>query len=129
MRFWQWVGRMLRIHRAGKGPWGCWGWGLGSMEHNVSESGDPHLGAQQAPQAQLDGANALCSSPASPGRPLPPASPDLPGLRGTDPVWSPLFLLPQSHHILLAHLGVPPVSLCIRVPHQQLAGTSVVGRS
>ena len=68
------------------------------------------------------------SSPAPPGGPLPPASPDLPGLRGADPVWPPLLLSPQSPHIVLVHLGVPPVSLGVRVPHEQRAGTLVVGR-
>ena len=86
------------------------------------------LGAQQAPRARMDGANALRFSPTLPEGPLLPASPDLPGLRGTDPVWSPLLLPPLSPHILPVHLGVPPISLGIRVPHQQPAGTLVVGR-
>ena len=86
------------------------------------------LGAQQAPQAWVSRANALCSSPTPPRRPLLPVSPDLPGLRGTDPVWPPLLLPPQSSHILLVHLGVPPISLGIRVPHQRPAGVLVVGR-
>ena len=30
LRFGQWVGPMLRTHRAGKGPWGCGVWSLGS---------------------------------------------------------------------------------------------------
>ena len=38
------------------------------------------LGAQQAPQAPVSRAIALCSSPTPPGWPLPPATPDLPGL-------------------------------------------------
>ena len=42
--------------------------------------GGPHLGAQQASWARVGGANALRSSPAPPGGPLPPASPDLLGL-------------------------------------------------
>ena len=50
----------------------------------VSEGREPHLGAQQASWARMGGANALLSSPAPPvlglGGPLPPASPDLPGL-------------------------------------------------
>ena len=37
----------------------------------------------------------LCSSPTLPGESLPPACPDLPGLRGADPVWPPLLLLPS----------------------------------
>ena len=52
-------------------------------------------------------------------RPLPPASPDLPSLRGADPVWPPLLLPTLSPYILLDHLEVPPVSLGISVPHQQ----------
>ena len=59
---------------------------------------------------------------------LPPASPDLPSLRGTDPVWFPLLLPPQSPYILPVHSGVLPISLCVRVPHQQPAGALVVGR-
>ena len=59
---------------------------------------------------------ALRSSPALPGESLPPASPDLPGLRDADPVWTPLLLPLQSPYILLVHFGVPPVSLGIRVP-------------
>ena len=62
------------------------------------------------------GAVALCSSPALPGESFPPASPDLPGLRGTDPVWPPLLLPPQSPYILLVHFGVPPVSLGVSPP-------------
>ena len=70
---------------------------------------------------------ALCSLPTLPGEPLLPASPDLPGLRGTDLVWPPL-LSPWSPYVLLVHSGVPPVSLGVRVPHQQPAGALVVGR-
>ena len=190
---------MLRTHRAGKGPGGCGGWGLGSRNrrgpvvppHPWSQRAEdltwepswlpmPHwagqmpaaplllpegtsrlpllfsprppsfaprtnaagggggggglggqgisLGAQQAPCARVGRANALCSSPAPPGGPLPPASPDLPSLRGANPVWPPLFLPPQSPHLLPVHLGVPLVSLGIRVPHQRPAGALVVGR-
>ena len=89
---------------------------------------EPHLGAQQASWARVGGANALLSCSSGLGGPLPPASPDLPGLRGTDPVWPPPLLPLLSPHILPVHLGVPPVSLGVRVPHQWLAGTLVVGR-
>ena len=40
----------------------------------------------------MAGAIALRSSLTPPGGPLPPTSPDLPGLRDPDPVWPPLFL-------------------------------------
>ena len=86
------------------------------------------LGTQQAPRPSGSGDGPFpllsCSSRES----LPPASPDLPGLRGTDPVWPPPLLPLLSPHILPVHLGVPPVSLGVRVPHQWLAGTLVVGR-
>ena len=74
------------------------------------------------------GAIALRSSLAPPRGPLPPASPDLPGLRGADPVWPPLLLPLQYPHVLPVHLGVPPISLGVRVPHQWPAGDLVVGR-
>ena len=85
-------------------------------------------GSSAGSSARVGQTIALCSSPALPGDFLPPASPDLPGLRCADPVWPPLLLPTQSPHILLVHLGVPPVSLGIRVPHQRLAGALVVGR-
>ena len=78
------------------------------------------LGAQQAPRVQVGGEDALCSSP--PRRRLLPASPDLPGLRDADPVRPPLLLPPQPPHVLLVHLGVPPVSLGIRVLPPPVAG-------
>ena len=84
------------------------------------------LGAQQPPQPEWVGQSPSSSSPAPPGGPLPPASPDLPGLRGSDPVWSPLLLPPLSPHILPVHFAVLPVSLGIRVPHQWPAGSLVV---
>ena len=74
------------------------------------------------------GAIALHSSPAPPRGPLLPASPDLPGLRGADPMWLPLLLTPHSPHVLLVHMGIPPISLGIWVPHQWQAGALVVGR-
>ena len=86
------------------------------------------LGAQQAPKAQVGRAIALCSSPALLRESLPPASPDLAGLRGIDPVWPPLLLPPQSPYILPVHFGAPPVSLGVRVPHQRPSGTLAVGR-
>ena len=86
------------------------------------------LGAQQAPWARVGGANFLRFSPAPPRGPLLPSSPDLPGLRGADPVWPPLLLRPVSPRVLPVHLGVPTVSLGVRVPHQQLTGALVVGR-
>ena len=66
----------------------------------------------------------FCSSRRAP----PTCSPDLPGLRGMDPVWSPLLFPPQSPYVLPVHSGVPPVSLGVRVPHQRPAGALVVGR-
>ena len=96
----------------GGGQWG----GLGGQGTG--------LGAQQAPQARVGGANALRSSPAPPTclswSPWPQRH------------WSCLDSTspppPQSPHILPVHLGVPPVSLGVRVPQQQLAGALVVGR-
>ena len=84
---------MIRTHRAGKGPGGCVGWGLGSRNRKVpgvtprmvSEGRGPHLGAQQASWARVGRANTLPSSPAPPGWPLPPATPDLTGLPPMSP--------------------------------------------
>ena len=90
--------------------------------------GGYQLGCSAGSPAWVGQAIAHCSSPALPRESLPPASSDLPGLRGANPVWPPLLLPPQSPHVLPVHLGVPPISLGIRVPHQQLAGTLVVGR-
>ena len=53
------------------------------------------LRAQQAPWVLVGGAIALLSSLPPPRGPLPPASPDLPGLRGANPIWSPLLLPPS----------------------------------
>ena len=55
-------------------------------------------------------------------------SPLQPPLRGASPVQPPLFLPPESPHILLVRFGVPPVSLGVEVSHQQPAGVLVVGR-
>ena len=92
------------------------------------EGGGYRPGSSAGSPARVGQAIALCSSPSLPRESLPPASPDLPGLRGAGPVWPPLLLPPQSPYILLVHFGVPPVSLGIRVPHQQPAGVLVVGR-
>ena len=86
------------------------------------------LGSSAGSPAQVGQVFALRSSPAIPRESLLPASPDLPGLRGADPVWPPLLLPPQSTYVLLVHFGVPPISLCVRVPHQWHAGALVVGR-
>ena len=102
------------------GPtWPGWGPGVGGGNQLGSSAGSP------APVSQVI---AFHSSPAPPGESLPPASPDLPRLRGANLVWPPLLLPPQSHYILPVHSGVPPISLGIRVPHQWLAGALVVGR-
>ena len=178
---------MLRTHRAGKGPGGCGGRGLGSrnrrgpgvpptpgLRGQGTSPGSPAAflgssGGRQTPSspllllqsgrappaylscppqppsyarwthaawrglwraghrpgssagslARVGGAITLLSSSAPPGWLLPLASPDLPGLRGTEPVWPPLFLPPQCPYFLPVHFGVPPVSLGIRVPHQR----------
>ena len=90
VRFGQWVGPMLSTHRAGTGGGrGFVGVGLRLNRKEeaqvcllplVSEGRGPHLGAQQASWARVGGANALLSCSSRPGGPLPPASPDLPGL-------------------------------------------------
>ena len=180
---------MLRTHRAGKGPGGCGGLGLGSrnrkgpgmpptpgLRGQGTSPGSPAgflgsswgantilstpaplvwegpsylpllislasllcpqgptqpgwgfggqwtgLGAQQFPQARVGGAVALRSSAALTGESFPPASPDLPSLRGADPVWPPLLPSPSpvplhptsslwgfSH--LLGHQSLPPAA-------------------
>ena len=85
-------------------------------------------GSSAGSPAPVGQAIALRSSPTLPGEPLPPASPDLPCLRGASLVWPPLLLPPPSPYVLPVHSGVPPLSLGVRVPHQQLAGALVVGR-
>ena len=85
------------------------------------------LGSSAGSPTQVDQAIALPSSLALRGESLSPASPDLPSLRGTDPVWPSLFLCLRSPYVLLVHFGVPSVSLDVRVPHQPPAGTLVVG--
>ena len=101
-----------RTHMAWRGLWRAGDW-------PGSSAGSP---------GQVGQAISLFTSPAPPRGPLPPTSPDLPSLRGADPVWPPLLLPSLSPYILLVHLGVPPISLGVRVPHQQPAGTLVVGR-
>ena len=125
---------MLRTHRAGKGPGGCGGWGLGSRNRrgpgvpptpglrgqgtspgssagptgillyaprtHVAWRGRWRGGYQPGGSADSLGpsgrGNHPCSSPALPRGSLPYASPDLPCLRGADPVWPPLLLPAQS---------------------------------
>ena len=55
-------------------------------------------------------------------------APSQPPLRGACSVQLPLLLPPQSPHVLPVHLGVPPISLGIKFPHQHPAGTLAVGR-
>ena len=83
------------------------------------------LGSSVSSPARVGQVIALRSSPALPGASLPPASPDLPGLRGPDLVWPPLLLPPRSPYVLLVHSGVPPFSLGVTVPHQRPAGALV----
>ena len=101
-----------RTHTAWRGLW---------------RAGDQLRSSAGSP-ARVGQAITLRSSPALPGESLPPASPDLPRLRGTDPVWPPLLLPSQSPYILPVPSGVPSISLGVRVPHQQLAVTLVVGK-
>ena len=121
-----------------KRPWGLWEVGLRLKEQKGPRRA-PHLWSRRVGTSPGSPAGFLglsgwgkcppllsCSS--GPRGPLPPVSPDLPSLRGSDPLWPPLLLPPQSPHILPAHLGVPPVSLSIRFPHQQLAGALAVRR-
>ena len=50
------------------------------------------LGSSAGSPGRVGRADALRSSPSPPGGSLPSAFPDLPGLRGADPVWLPLLL-------------------------------------
>ena len=104
-----------RTHVAWRGEEGPWRVG----DQPRSSAGSP---------ARVGQAIALHSSPTLPGESLPPASPDLSGLRGTYLVWPPLLLPLRSPYVLLVHSGVPPISLVVRDPHQRPAGTLVVGR-
>ena len=118
-------------------PWELWGVGLRLKEQKGPRCAPPpwsqRAGTSPGSPAGFLGssADALLSSPAPPvwglrGSFL-PASPDLPGLRGADLVWLPLLLHPRSPYVLPVHLGVPPISLGVRVPHQRPADTLVVG--
>ena len=92
---------MLRTHRAGKGPVGCWGWGLGSRNRRVpSLPPTPGLRGQGTSPGRPAGflgsggwgkRSPLLSCSSSLGGPLPPASPDFPGLPpmppGTHVAW------------------------------------------
>ena len=93
------------------------GWGKGGLRGQGIG-----LGAQQAPWARVGG-----ETPSAPLPLLLPASPDLRGLRVANPVWPPL-LPRQPRHVLPVHLGFPPISLGVRVPHHRPAVTLVVGR-
>ena len=62
-------------------------------------------GSSAGSPARVDQAIAFCSSLAPPGGSLPPDFPDLPGLRGTDPVWPPLLLPPQPPQRPTGSLG------------------------
>ena len=90
--------------------------------------GGYQLGSSAGSLAQVGQVITLCSSPALPGDSLLSDPPDLPGLRGANPVWPPLLPSCQFLHVLLVHLGVPPISLGVRVPHQWPAGALVLGR-
>ena len=90
--------------------------------------GGTGLGAQQAPRARVGGAIALRCSPALPGDSLPPASPDLPSLRGAHLVWPPLLLPPSVPLCPTGSLWGSSCLLWVRVPHQRLAAALVVGR-
>ena len=81
---------MFRTHRSGKGPMGCGGWGLGSMEQKGPTCA-PHTWSQRAGDLTWDPNRLsghewvgkcppLLSYSSGLGGPLPPASPDLPGL-------------------------------------------------
>ena len=69
-------------------------------------SGEKQLGSSAGSPARVGQSIALCSSPALPGESFLPASPDLPGLKGADPVWPPLLLPPQPSYVLPVHSGV-----------------------
>ena len=135
----QWVGQMpsspLLLLRSGRAPPACLSWSPWPPSYaprtHVAWRGlgrqGISLGARQAPHAWVGQAIALRSSLAPPRGPLLPASSDLPGLRGTDPVWPPFLLPPQSPYVLPVHFGFPPVSLGVRAPLQRLAGALVWG--
>ena len=120
-----------------KRPWELWGVGLRLKEHKgprrvphppSQRAGEPHLGAQQASWARVGGANALCSSPTPPKCPshlpllifLTSGVPILSGLHFSSP-----FHPPTSYAFTWGFFLSPGG---VRVPHQQPAGTLVVGR-
>ena len=89
---------MLRTHRAGKGPGGCGGWGLGSTEQKGPRRA-PHPWSQRAGHSPGSPAGFLGSSgwgkhprllscSSSSGGPFPRASPVLP--------WPPSYA-PRTH--------------------------------
>ena len=188
---------MLRTHRAGKGPGGCGGWGLGSRSRRgpglppipglIGQGTSPGSPAGFLVSGGWGSHPPLLSCPYIPGGPLLPTSPDVPSLPpmppGTHVAWGggfggqgirlgaqqapwskwagqspsvslmlllegpsllPLLISPASWVLILSglhlsshlcppttyrvHLGVPPISLRVRVPYQQPAGTLVVGR-
>ena len=121
-----------------KRPRGLWGVGL-RLKKQKGPRHAPHPLSQRAGDltwelSRLPGLGGwgecppLVSCSSGLGGSLLPASTDLPGLRGADPIWPPLLLPPQSPYVLLVHFGVPPFSLGVRVPYQQPAGALVVGR-
>ena len=77
--------------------------------------------------SQVGQAIALCSSPTLPGESLPPTFPALPGLRALILPGLHFSSPPQSPYVLLVHVGIPPISLGVRVLHQRRAGALVVG--
>ena len=89
--------------------------------------GGTSLGAQQAPQPEW-----ARRSPSAPLPPFPESPSHLPLLislaLGCRSCLTSISPPSQSPYALPVHFGVPPVSLGVRVPHQWLAGTLVVGR-
>ena len=96
------------------------GWGFGG--------GGYWLGSLAGSPARVGQVIALRSSPTLPRESLPPASPDLPGLRGADPVWPPLLL---PHSVPLHATSSLWGSSCLlghQSPHQRPAGALFVVR-
>ena len=133
---------MLRTHRAGKGPGGCEGWGLGSTEQKGPQ--DPHSlegaseGIGPGPRAQqtsrADWAGETLGA-------LPPIlAPEGPSWHGNP---SPFQATPQGHWTCLVFISplpsVPPCPTgsfgcsfrllgCQGPPHQHPTGALIVGR-